>query len=195
MSVRVPLIAETDATGELAATYEDIRQSLNLPFVPDMFRLLSSRPDLLNAVLNGYRTVFYGGVLERRTKEMIAAWTARLNECPYCVGTHNFFVLAFGGSPELTHAIETAPGVDALPLDDKTKSLLAFSEKVTLTPWKITDGDWAGARDAGWSETELLEASFTAALFGTITRLVDGLGLGTSVEHSRISQLPQSDSA
>jgi uncharacterized peroxidase-related enzyme len=195
MSVRVPLIAETDATGELAATYEDIRQSLGLPFVPDMFRLLSSRPDLLNAVLNGYRTVFYGGVLERRTKEIIAAWTARLNECPYCVGTHNFFVLAFGGTPELTHAIETAPGVDALPLDDKTKSLLAFTEKVTLTPWRITDGDWASARDAGWSETELLEGSFTAALFGTITRLVDGLGLGTSVEHSRISQLPQSESA
>jgi alkylhydroperoxidase family enzyme len=72
---------------------------------------------------------------------------------------------------------------------------LAFTEKVTLTPWRITDGDWAGARDAGWSETELLEGSFTAALFGTITRLVDGLGLGSSVEHSRISQLPQSDSA
>ena len=195
MSVRVPLIAETDATGELAATYEDIRQSLNLPFVPDMFRLLSSRPDLLNAVLNGYRTVFLGGILERRVKEMIAAWTSRLNECPYCVGTHNFFVLAYGGTPELTHAIETASGVDDLPVDDKTKTLLAFVEKVTRTPWRITDGDWAGARDAGWSDEELLEASFTSALFGTITRLVDGLGLGTSVDHSRISQLPQSESA
>jgi uncharacterized peroxidase-related enzyme len=195
MSVRVPLVAETDATGDLAAIYDDIKGSLNIPFVPDMFRLLSTRPDLLKAILGGYQAIFLGGVLDRRLKETIAAWTARLNQCPYCVGTHNFFVLAFGGTPELTNAIETAAGVEDLPLDDKTKSLLAFTEKITLTPWKITDGDWASTRDAGWSESEVLEASFTAALFGSITRMVDGLGLGSSVEHSRISQLPQSENA
>lgn len=194
MSVRVPLVAETDATGDLAAIYEDIKGSLNIPFVPDMFRLLSTRPDLLGAILGGYRAVFLGGELERRTKEIIAAWTARLNQCPYCVGTHNFFVLAFGGTPELTQAIETAPGIAELPLDDKIKSLLTFTEKITLTPWKITDGDWESARAAGWSQSELLEASFTAALFGSITRLVDGLGLGSSVEESRISKLRHSES-
>ena len=195
MSVRVPLIAEADATGDLAATYEDIRTSLNLPFVPDMFRLLSSRPDLLNAVLNGYRTVFASGVLERRTKEIIAAWTARLNECPCCVGTHNFFVLAYGGSPELTHAIETADGVDDLPLDDKTKSLLGFVEKVTRTPWRITDGDWAATRDAGWTEGDFAGGVVHDGSLRHDHEAGRWPGPRSSVDHSRISQLSQSESA
>lgn len=34
----------------------------------------------------------------------------------------------------------------------------------------------------------MLEAVFTSALFAFINRLVDGLGLGTTVTRSRISQ-------
>ncbi|MVW78791.1 hypothetical protein [Bordetella sp. 02P26C-1] len=43
----VPAIAEADATGELAGLYEDIRQTLNVPFVNLVWRHLATIPGAL----------------------------------------------------------------------------------------------------------------------------------------------------
>jgi uncharacterized peroxidase-related enzyme len=187
--VRVPLIDEAEATGRLAELYDEVRKATDLPFVPDMFRLVSTRPDLLETVLAGYRGLFTDGVMPRATRELICAWTARVNECPYCVGTHNFFYQVFGGPAEIGNAIDGAESPDDLPIDAKTKVLLNLVTKVSREAYKIVDADWQGGLDAGWTQEELLEAFFTTSLFNFITRMVDGLGLGYSVAASRISQL------
>ncbi|MBC9729193.1 hypothetical protein [Streptomyces sp. TRM68367] len=46
-NVRVPLIAEEEADGRLAELYDEIKKATDLPFVPDMFCLASTRPDLM----------------------------------------------------------------------------------------------------------------------------------------------------
>ena len=189
--VRVPFVEESEATGRTAELYESIKTVTNLPFVPDMFRLVSTRPELLEVVMTGYNGVFNSGVLPRGTREMIAAWTSKVNGCPYCVGTHNWFLLQFGGSQELADAISVANSPADLPVDEKTRELLDLVTQVGTAAYKITDDDWQRALDAGWNTDELLEAVFTASLFNFINSLVDSLGLGTTVRQSRISQ--QSD--
>jgi uncharacterized peroxidase-related enzyme len=186
--VRVPLVAEDQATGRLAELYDEVKKATNLPFVPDMFRLVSTRPDLLEAVVAGYKGMYLGGVLPRQTRELISAWTSKVNQCPYCVGTHNFFFQVFGGPAEIATAVETAESADDLPVDDRTKVLLHLVTKLCREAYKVTDEDWRHARDAGWNDEELLEAFFTASMFNFITRMVDGLGLGYSVAASRVSQ-------
>lgn len=186
--VRVPLVDEAQADGRLAELYDEIKKSTNLPFVPDMFRLVSTRPDLLEAVVAGYKGMFLGGVLPRQTRELVSAWTSKVNQCPYCVGTHNFFFQAFGGPEEIAKAVESAETADDLPVDDKTKVLLHLLAKVSKEAYKITDKDWSVALDAGWTSEELLEGFFIASMFNFITRMVDGLGLGFSVAASRVSQ-------
>ncbi|TCO54405.1 peroxidase-related enzyme [Actinocrispum wychmicini] len=193
--VRVPLVDEREATGRTAELYELIRSSTNFPFVPDMFRLASTKPALMETVIAGYRGTFLTeGALSRNTKELIASWTSRVNQCPYCVGTHNFFLQAFGGTKELADAIAAASSPDDLPVDDPTKALLRLLTKVSTAAYRITDEDWEATLAAGWTSEELLEGVFTAALFNFITRLVDSLGLGTSVSQSRISQQPVTES-
>ncbi len=187
--VRVPLIDEAAATGRLAELYDEVRKATDLPFVPDMFRLVSTRPDLLETVIAGYKGLFSDGVMPRSTRELICAWTARVNECPYCVGTHNFFYQVFGGPAEIGDAIDGAASPDDLPIDAKTKVLLTLVTKLSREAYKIVDEDWQSGLDAGWTQEELLEAFFTASLFNFITRMVDGLGLGYSVQASRVSQL------
>jgi len=187
--VRVPLVEEADATGRLAELYDDVRQATDLPFVPDMFRLVSTRPDLLEAVVAGYKAVFGDGVIPRAMRELICAWTARVNECPYCVGTHNFFFQAFGGSAEVGDAVAAAESPDELPVEEKTKVLLRLVTKVCREPSDVGDADWRLAFDAGWTREELVEAIFTSSLFNFVTRLVDCLGLGQSVEASRTALL------
>jgi uncharacterized peroxidase-related enzyme len=186
--VRVPLIDEADATGRLSELYERAKEVTGLDFVPDMFRLVSSRPELLETMLAGYNGVFNHGRLPRQTRELISAWTSRVNQCPYCVGTHNFFLQVFGGSKELADAIERAQSPDDLPVDERERVLLHLLTKLSVSAYRITDADWQHALDAGWTADDLLEAFFCAALFNFITRLVDGLGLGTTVKRSRISQ-------
>lgn len=195
--VRVPLIDEADATGRLAELYERAKKVTSLDFVPDMFRLVSSKPELLETMLAGYNGVFNHGNLPRQTRELISAWTSKVNQCPYCVGTHNFFLQVFGGSEELAHAIEASDSPDDLPVDERTRVLLRLVTKLSRNAYRITDEDWQVALDAGWSTDDLLEAFFCAALFNFITRLVDGLGLGTTVTQSRISQqeLPDDSSS
>ncbi|MEV7780120.1 peroxidase-related enzyme [Kitasatospora sp. NPDC088351] len=186
--VRVPMVSESEATGRTAELYERIKETTKLPFVPDMFRLVSARPALLEVVLAGYSGVFSDGVLPRGTRELISAWTSKVCGCPYCVGTHNWFLLQFGGSKELADAITVASSPDELPVDAPTAELLRLVTKVTTGAYRVTDEDWQRAAAAGWNDEELLEAVFVAALFNFITRLVDGLGLGTTVRESRISR-------
>jgi uncharacterized peroxidase-related enzyme len=194
-AIRVPLIEESEATGRLAELYEQVKSETGLPFVPDMFRLLSTKPELLNAILAGYNGIFNHGELPRETRELVAAWTSRLNQCPYCVGTHSFFLQVYGGSEELANAIANSADPDELPVDERTRELLRLLTKVTTAPYKITDREWQGALDAGYTAGELLEGVFCAALFNFICRLVDSTGLGTSVTMSRISQqdVPEGD--
>jgi uncharacterized peroxidase-related enzyme len=189
--VRVPLIEESDATGRTAELYEQIRTATNFPFVPDMFRLASTKPALLETIIAGYSGTFLNeSELPRDIKELIAAWTSRVNSCPYCVGTHNFFLQAFGGSQELADAIANSNTADDLPVDDKTKALVRLVTKVSTSAYKIVDEDWDNVLSQGWTTGEVFEGVFTAALFNFICRLVDATGLGTSVTMSRISQQP-----
>lgn len=186
--VRVPMIDEADAEGKTAELYDRVKNATALPFVPDMFRLVSSRPDLLEAVISGYTGVFGNGVLPRATREMISAWSSKVNGCPYCVGTHNWFLAQFGGSAELTEAIAMAGKPEELPVDERTLALMRLVTQVCQGAHRITDEDWNEVAASGWSNEEMLEAVFTSALFAFINRLVDGLGLGAVASGSKVSQ-------
>jgi uncharacterized peroxidase-related enzyme len=179
--LRVPTITEAEATGRVAELYDMLRKATNMPFVHDVFRLTSTRPDLLEIVAVGYTGMFDNGVLPRQTRELIAAWTSRVNSCPYCTGTHGWFLHQFGGAPELVGALSSATSPDELPVDEKTHVLMRLVTKVSVAAYKITDEDWAEAGAAGWTNPEILEAVFCAALFNFINRLVDATGLGASM--------------
>ncbi|WP_018719932.1 carboxymuconolactone decarboxylase family protein [Salinispora fenicalii] len=186
--IRVPLIDEEHAEGRTAELYDQIKAVTRLPFVPDMFRLTSTNPRLLEVVVAGYGGVFNGDTLPRDLKELISAWTSKLNGCPYCVGTHSWFLSEFGGSEELVEAVSVASTAEELPVDERTRPLMKLVEKVSTGAYKITDADWERASAAGWSDAEILEAVFCASLFAFINRLVDATGLGTSTDRSRIAR-------
>ena len=84
---RIRTVPQAEATGELAALYEEMVSqfvpNVRLPEVPEVFRLLSIRPDLLRPFWEGARALFRGGLLPRETKDMIAVVVSRENQCPY----------------------------------------------------------------------------------------------------------------
>ncbi len=62
------------------------------------------------------------------------------------------------------------------------REMLEYAEKLTLTPAMITEEDVQRLRDAGWTDTDVLDIVHVCAYFNFRLRVVDGLGLKMSEE-------------
>ena len=81
---RIRIVQESEATGETAAVYDEVRAVFGIPWVPDIMKIASARPDFSRVLLEGYKAMFTtGGHLPRQLKEMIATVVSRTNSCSY----------------------------------------------------------------------------------------------------------------
>lgn len=80
----IKLIDESDATGKTEAIYEDIRSSLGIDFVPNMYKAMAVNPDFLEVTWNKIKTVMQApGKLDPLTKEIIAVAVSAVMGCRY----------------------------------------------------------------------------------------------------------------
>jgi len=82
-SPRIRIVQESEATGETRDLYDEIRTYFGVGVVPDIFKLVSIRADLLRVMSEGYKAMFFRGVLPRPVKEMIATVVSSTNSCAY----------------------------------------------------------------------------------------------------------------
>ena len=83
-STKIKLIEDAEATGELAAVYDEWRQNTGRSQMPGILKCFSHRPDFLREVIRFSNSVHFSeGHLTRRQKEAIASWVSWLNRCPY----------------------------------------------------------------------------------------------------------------
>jgi uncharacterized peroxidase-related enzyme len=62
-------------------------------------------------------------------------------------------------------------------LDDKTRTLLEYAEKLTEAPGLVQDEDVQLLRDAGWDQQAIWEATALVALFNLTGRMEAAAGL------------------
>lgn len=67
--------------------------------------------------------------------------------------------------------------VEAVTLDDDDRLLLEYARKLTLTPAEMADEDTARLRDAGFTDEQVWEATFTTSIFAMFNRMADAFGL------------------
>jgi hypothetical protein len=81
---KIRLIEDADATGDVAAVYDEWRAHSGRQQMPGILKCFSHRPDFLREVMSFSNTVHFSeGHLTRKTKEAIASWVSWLNRCPY----------------------------------------------------------------------------------------------------------------
>ena len=66
---------------------------------------------------------------------------------------------------------------NSAPVDEDLKPLIAYAEKLTLTPSKLTEADAQAVYDAGWSEDALYDAVQVTGLYNLMNRIVEGTGV------------------
>jgi alkylhydroperoxidase/carboxymuconolactone decarboxylase family protein YurZ len=80
----VTMIAEEDATGQVREIYADIKATLGIDFVPNLYKVMALKPDFLAASWGKSRAVMVAsGTLDRLTKEIIAVAVSAVNGCVY----------------------------------------------------------------------------------------------------------------
>lgn len=67
--------------------------------------------------------------------------------------------------------------IEAAGLDRPHRLLLDFVETVTKNAYRVTDAQVQELREVGWSDEQIAEAAYDAALFNLFTRLADTFGI------------------
>lgn len=99
-------IAESEATGRVAEIYADIKRTKNIGFVPNMWRVLAVNPLELELVWTSLKKLMHPeaegreGLLDPKTREIIALAVSATNGCAYCVNSHTTALRKLGLTTE-----------------------------------------------------------------------------------------------
>lgn len=108
-------------------------------------------------------------------RELIAAVTSATNQCQFCYGTHRATAEAFGIDPGVFDQIQA--DVMHADVDDTMKPVLAYVQKLTLTPSRITQADVDAVFAAGWNDQAFHHATSICGLFNYYNRILEGYGI------------------
>ena len=82
------LIEYGDATAEVRAVFDDIKQTRNVPDVNNFWKVLANHPSLLRRTWDSLKEVMAPGALDPLVKEMIYVAVSAAHSCEYCVASH-----------------------------------------------------------------------------------------------------------
>ena len=63
-------------------------------------------------------------------------------------------------------------------LNTADRAMLTYAEKLTLEPWNMVETDVIALRDAGFTDTDILDINQLTGYYAYVNRLADGLGVG-----------------
>ena len=79
----INMISEEEATGKVKDIYGEIKSKLGIDFVPNLYKVMACKPDLLETNWNKAQTVMKPGKLDTLSKEIIAVAVSAVNGCDY----------------------------------------------------------------------------------------------------------------
>jgi alkylhydroperoxidase family enzyme len=67
--------------------------------------------------------------------------------------------------------------LDAAALEPPERLLLEFAGAISRAAYRVTDEQVQGLREVGWTDEQIAEAAYVAALFSLFVRLADTFGI------------------
>ncbi|HEV2615114.1 MAG TPA: peroxidase-related enzyme [Candidatus Acidoferrales bacterium] len=168
-------VEQAEANPELSDIYRTIEK--NFGFVPHFFKALGPVPEVIKAQLQFNAAIMGEGALSALVKEQIGVVVSGINSSSYCIAIHMELLRQFGIDTPTSKKLVT--DYMNAPVDDKTKALFRFADKLTRKPLDVDQPDADEVLRAGWSQAALRETVLTVAFFNYINRVSFGLGLVT----------------
>ncbi|MGH9804352.1 MAG: carboxymuconolactone decarboxylase family protein [Candidatus Acidiferrales bacterium] len=144
---------------------------------PLITRALAHRPELLLTFANFERELWTGGVLDAKTKALIAVRVSALNSCAYSLARHRAAARQAGVSEEQLAALEGGAASAAAVFEAREQAVLRLAEKLTREAGAVSDDDVQGLRK-WYGDSHLVEL----ALFVGALNLLDHFALAFALE-------------
>lgn len=171
---RIKSIPKERAAVVLRSLYDGAERQFGS--VPELFKCMAHRPELLLTFANFYRELWTGGLVDAAVKELVALRVAALNGCSYSAGLHREAAKRSGLSDAQVSALENAEGETAGDFDERQRAVLRLAEKLTRAPSSVTDEDIKGLRK-WFGEAHLVELSLIIGSENLINRFTQGFGV------------------
>lgn len=126
----VRLVEEPEATERVKDIFEEIKDTLGVKFVPNMYRALAGNPDYLETTWKKIQAVMSKeNKLSSETKDIVALTVSIMSGCDYCIKVYTDAVKNDGlddeAMLEIYNVIDVYAGLNRLnigmqiPFDDK----------------------------------------------------------------------------
>ena len=97
------------------------------------------------------------------------------NQCRFCSGSHIAVAAKLAENRPLVEAV--VADFRSAPIAENEKALLAYLEKLTLSPASTSAQDVEALRAAGWGDEAIYDAVTVCAMFNFYNRWVEGSGV------------------
>lgn len=171
-ALNLPMV---DPLPEATQRYFDLCQD-KLGMVPNVLRAHAfdiAKLDAFTALYNDLMLADSG--LTKLDREMIAVVVSAVNRCFYCLTAHGAAVRQLSGNPELGEMLVMNWRVARL--DDRTRAMLAFAEKVTVSSATIEEADRDGLRAQGFTDRDIWDIASVAGFFNMTNRVASATGM------------------
>jgi uncharacterized peroxidase-related enzyme len=168
----LPLVEESEASGEVSSIYAEAKQLMQIPYVPNMLKGLAISPAALTIYWHAFRAVLLYSTLPQALSAMILYAIAERNHCQYCSAGHEMTCRMLGIDEEMLDRLVKDLG-NVSP--ERVREIIKFALKVNSDPQSLTSKDYDRVRAEGVTDEELAEIILLAALGRMGDTLADGL--------------------
>jgi len=86
----VKMIEESEARGKVKEIYDEIKKTLGIDFVPNMYKAMGKNPNYLEITWKKIQDIMSkSGKLDSKTKDIIALTVSIMSGCDYCINVYN----------------------------------------------------------------------------------------------------------
>ena len=184
-----PVPPEDELPENLRKLFAKAREGLG--FVPNVFRVMSYRPERLSAWFAHYKQLHEPTEhLNAAEREMIAVAVSMANGCLYCLVSHGAALREALGDPVQGDRITldyTRAGLSA-----KMLSVLDYAVKLTVEPRECSRADIEHLKSLGLTEQEVWDVIEIAAMYNFTNRMAHATGMMPNPEyHSQARESKQ----
>jgi AhpD family alkylhydroperoxidase len=94
------LIDYEDASADVRAVYDDIKETRGIDDVNNFWKALAAHPPTLARTWSSVKEVMAPGALDALTKELVYVAVSTTNACEYCIASHTASARAKGMTEE-----------------------------------------------------------------------------------------------
>lgn len=158
-----------------------------LGFVPNVFRVMSFRPERLSAWFPHYRLLHEPTEnLNAAEREMIAVSVSMANACLYCLISHGAALRQELADPILGDRITL--DYRRAGLTEKMQAILDYAVKITVNPGECSPHEIEHLKSYGLTTEEVWDVIEISAMYNFTNRMAHATGMMPNPEYHKMAR-------